>query len=198
MGWCVHLPCKRLSEQGTDVVRHRARRKRFARLRTWRPSRSTPVTFAALLGLLCISATVAVAIFDLTPIVVSSDSMAPAINRGDLAIARASSAGDASTGDIISVKNRAGIRITHRVETVDPYGSSIQFTLKGDANEVPDSQVYNETSIDKVIWTVPKMGYPLRVAVGPVGIFVGGLLVASLAYVLSGPWRRANSDQEAY
>ncbi len=42
------------------------------------------------------------------------------------------------------------------------------------------------TSIEKVIWTVPKLGYPLRVAVGPIGIFVGGLLVAALAWVVLG------------
>jgi len=186
------------SEQGTDVVEHRSRRRRSARLRGWRPSRSTPITIAALLGLLCISATVVVAIFDLTPIVVRSDSMAPAINRGDLVIARAATAGDVAVGDVISVKDRAGVRVTHRVETVDSYGSSIQFTLKGDANAVPDAQVYNETSLDKAIWTVPKLGYPLRVAVGPVGIFVGGLLVAAFAYVVSAPWRRAEANLEAY
>jgi signal peptidase I len=180
------------------VVAHRARRKRFERLRGWRPSRSTPITFAALLGLVCISATVAVAVFDLTPIVIRSDSMAPEINRGDLVIARAASAGDVEVGDVISVKNRAGVRVTHRIETVDPFGSSIQFTLKGDANAVPDAQVYNETSIDKVIWTVPKLGYPLELAIGPVGIFVGGLLVAAFAYVVSGPWRRASAEPKAY
>ena len=77
-------------------------------------------------------------VFDLTPIVVRSDSMSPEINRGDLVIARAASAGDVEVGDVISVENRAGVRVTHRVETVDPFGSSIQFTLKGDANAVPD------------------------------------------------------------
>lgn len=140
----------------------------------------------------------AVAVFDVTPIVVRSDSMAPAISRGDLVIARAASAGEVAVGDVISVKNRAGVRITHRVETADPYGSSIQFTLKGDANDVPDSQVYNETALDKVIWTAPKLGYPLGVAIGPVGVFVGGLLVASLAWVLSAYWRRAVADLETY
>ncbi|MDR7086720.1 signal peptidase I [Aeromicrobium panaciterrae] len=166
----------------------------FSRLRDWRPSRSTPISLAAFLGLVCVLATAVVALFDLTPIVVRSDSMAPEINRGDLVIARGASAGEVAVGDVISVENRAGERVTHRVETVDPYGSSIQFTLKGDANAVPDSQVYNETSIDKVLWTVPKLGYPLRVAIGPVGIFVGGLLVAALAWVVSGPWRRAASE----
>lgn len=101
-------------------------------------------------------------------------------------------------GDVISVKNRAGVRVTHRVESVEPFGSSIQFTLKGDANDVPDAQVYNETSIDKVIWTAPKLGYPLAVAVGPIGILIGGLLVAALAYVISGPWRRAQADPQSY
>lgn len=176
------------------MVPQNARRNISSRLREWRPTRSTPITIAASLGFVCIVATVVVAIFDLTPIVVRSDSMAPEINRGDLVIARATSAGDVAVGDVISVENRAGERVTHRVETVDPYGSSIQFTLKGDANAVPDSQVYNVTSIDEVLWTVPKLGYPLRIAVGPVGIFLGGLLVAALAWVVSGPWRRAATD----
>ena len=171
---------------------------RGRRLTGWRPSRSTPITIAAVLGFLCIGATAALAVFDLTPIVVRSDSMSPQIDRGDLVIARGASAGDVEVGDIISVENRAGVRITHRVATVDPFGSSIQFTLKGDANAVPDAQVYNETSIDKVLWSVPKLGYPLGAAVGPVGIFIGGLLVAALAYVVSGPWRRRAGDLGRY
>ncbi len=167
-------------------------------LRDWRPSRSTPVTIAAVLGFLCIAATVVLVAFDLTPIVVRSDSMSPEINRGDLVIARDASAGEVEVGDIISVENLAGVRVTHRVATVDPFGSSIQFTLKGDANAVPDAQVYNETSIDKVLWSVPKLGYPLGVAVGPIGIFVGGLFVAALAYVASGPWRRRAADRGGF
>ncbi len=167
-------------------------------MRDWRPSRSTPITVAAFLGLLSTITIVLVAVFNVTPIVVRSDSMAPEINRGDLAIARPASAGDVEVGDVVSVQNRAGVRVTHRVETVDPFGSSIQFTLKGDANDVPDSQVYNETSVDKVVTTIPKMGYPMAVAVSPVGIFVGGLLVAALAWVISAPWRKANDSMGAY
>ena len=176
---------------------HRVRNS-IDRVRIWRPSRTTPISIAAFLGAVCVVATAVLVIFDVTPIVVRSDSMAPEINRGDLVLARAASAGEVAVGDVISVENRAGVRVTHRVVTVDPYGSSIQFTLKGDGNAVPDSQVYNETSIDKVLWTVPKLGYPLRFAIGPVGIFVGGLLVAALAWVVSGPWRRAASDPNSF
>lgn len=156
------------------------------------------LNLCAALGALCLVATAVLVIFDLTPIVVRSDSMSPAINRGDLVIARGASAGDAAVGDVISLKNRAGVRVTHRVETVDSYGSSIQFTLKGDANAVPDSQVYNATSIDKLVWTAPKLGYPLGVLIGPVGIFVGGLLVGALAWVVSAPWRRRAAELDGY
>jgi signal peptidase I len=134
-------------------------------------------------------------VFNVTPIVIRSDSMAPAINRGDLAIAHKQSAGEASVGDIVSVTNRAGVRVTHRVLTVDPFGSSIQFTLKGDANAVPDAEVYNETSVDKVIWTAPKLGYPMSVAIGPVGILIGGLLVGSLGYAVFDRRRRARESR---
>ncbi|MCW2799063.1 MAG: signal peptidase [Aeromicrobium sp.] len=132
---------------------------------------------------------VAAAVFNLTPIVIRSDSMAPSINRGDLAIAHTQSAGDVSVGDVVSLTDRAGVRVTHRVVTADPFGSSIQFTLKGDANAVPDAEVYNVTSVDKVIWSAPKLGYPMSVAIGPIGILIGGLLVGSLGYAIF-DWRR--------
>jgi signal peptidase len=144
----------------------------------------------AFLGVLCLAATIAVAVFNLTPIVIRSDSMAPAIDRGDLAIARTQSAGEVSVGDIVSLTNRDGDRVTHRVVTADPFGSSIQFTLKGDANAVPDAEVYNETSVDKVIWSAPKLGYPMSIAIGPVGVLIGGLLVGSLGYVIFDGSRR--------
>jgi signal peptidase len=148
----------------------------------------------ALLGVLCLVGTVAVAVFDLTPIVVRSDSMAPSIKRGDLAIAHTESAGDVSVGDIVSLTNRAGVRVTHRVVTADPFGSSIQFTLKGDSNAVPDAEAYNEASVDKVIWSAPKLGYPMAVAIGPVGILIGGLLVGALGYAIFDRFRRARES----
>jgi signal peptidase I len=148
------------------------------------------LTVCAFLGALCLVSTIALAAFNVTPIVIRSDSMAPAIKRGDLAIAHTQSAGDASVNDIVSLTNRAGVRVTHRVVTAVPFGTSIQFTLKGDANAVPDAEVYNETSVDKVIWTAPKLGYPMSVAIGPVGILIGGLLVGSLGYVIFDSVRR--------
>ncbi len=149
----------------------------------------------ALLGFLCLAATIAVAAFNVTPIVIRSDSMAPAIDRGALALARTESAGDAAVGDIVSLTNRDGVRVTHRVVTADPFGSSIQFTLQGDANAVPDAEVYNETSVDKVIWSAPKLGYPMAVAIGPVGILLGGLLVGSLGYAIYDLFRRRRESR---
>ncbi|MCW2750565.1 MAG: signal peptidase [Aeromicrobium sp.] len=140
-------------------------------------------------------ATIAIAVFNVTPIVIRSDSMSPAIDRGDLEIARTQSAGDVSVGDIVSLTNRAGDRVTHRVVTADPFGSSIQFTLKGDANAVPDAEVYNETTVDKVIWSAPKLGYPMSIAIGPVGILIGGLLVGSLGYAIFDKRRRVHEER---
>jgi signal peptidase I len=117
------------------------------------------------------------------------------IQRGDLAIAHTESAGDVSVGDIVSVTNRAGVRVTHRVVTAEPFGSTIQFTLKGDANAVPDAEAYNKVSVDKVIWSAPKLGYPMAVAIGPVGILIGGLLVGCLGYAVFDRFRRARDSR---
>jgi hypothetical protein len=79
--------------------------------------------------------------------------------------------------------------------TAEPFGSRIQFTLKGDANAVPDAEAYNEASVDKVIWSAPKLGYPMSVAIGPVGILIGGLLVGSSGYAIFDGLRRARESR---
>lgn len=149
------------------------------------------------MGALWLVCTLFIAISGLTPIVFRSDSMSPAISSGDLAMARSVSAGDIAVGDIVSVDNRAGNRITHRVELVEPYGSSIRLTLRADANAAPDAETYEVTTVDKVIVNLPQFGRIVGPATTPVGLAVGGVFVACLAFVIVTPQRRARGTRKA-
>jgi len=158
---------------------------------------STLLNVAAALGAVCLTSVLLVAAFGLTPIVLMSDSMAPAVSAGDLAVARSESAGDVGVGEIVSVISRSGERVTHRVQAVDPSGSSIQLTLKADARAAPDAETYTVTRVDKVIFTVPMVGRLVRHATDPVGVVVGGVLVACLSYVVFAPGRRTRATRKA-
>ncbi|MFI5428341.1 S24/S26 family peptidase [Aeromicrobium sp. UC242_57] len=81
------------------------------------------LTVAAVLGVVCIVATLAGLVLDVRPLVFRSGSMAPAIDTGALAVARTVDAKDLVPGDIVSVTTRSGERVTHRLVETAPDGS---------------------------------------------------------------------------
>ncbi len=133
----------------------------------------------AVLGALCLGWTFVMAAFGLTPLVFTSGSMSPAIAAGDLAFGRTIDADEIQVGDVVSVVNAEGVRITHRVVTVDPTQQGATVTLKGDANTSPDLEPYPVTSVERVAFAVPKAGHVVNAAASPAGMFAAGLLVAA-------------------
>ena len=75
----------------------------------------TVLTLGAVLGVLCVTWAVCAIAFGLTPLVLVSGSMSPAIEVGDLAVARAVPAERVVEGDVVSVRSPEGVRVTHRV-----------------------------------------------------------------------------------
>ena len=149
--------------------------------------RSVLLHSGAFLGAVCILATVVVLTAGLKPIAFGSSSMRPAISPGDLALAKTVSADEIGVGDVVSVDDRSGRRVTHRVVRVEPYGSSIRLTLKSDSAAVPDPEAYEVTSVDKVVTVVPWAGH---VVGSPVGLAAGALFIACLGLVVFVPRRR--------
>ena len=90
---------------------------------------------------------------------------------------------DLSPGDVVSVFDGRGVRITHRVVAVDAGG----LVLKGDANEVADPLPYRVESADRVVFSVPAGGYVLTWLSGPPATL---LLGAYLVFLLSVLWPR--------
>lgn len=138
------------------------------------------LTVGAVLGLICILATVAGYTFGITPLVFRSGSMSPAIHTGDLAVARTVDADSLKTGDIVSVIDAEGNRVTHRLQNSSAHGDARQLTLQGDANDSPDAEVYTVTRAERVLFNIPKAGYAVDAVAGPGGLFVLGAYMTGM------------------
>ncbi|KAA1399232.1 signal peptidase I [Aeromicrobium ginsengisoli] len=145
-----------------------------------RGTREAALTGGAILGCVCLAATVAGYAFGITPLVFRSGSMSPAIHTGDLAVARTVDARSLDVGDIVSVINADGHRVTHRLRDMSAEGDARQLTLQGDANQAPDAEVYTVTRAERVLFDVPKAGYVVSAASGPGGLFVLGAYVTGM------------------
>ena len=149
-----------------------------------RTAREVLLTTGAVLGVICIVFTILGFAFGLKPLIFQSGSMSPAIATGDLGFARSVPAADLRTGDVVSVINAAGERITHRLVDVAQQDDLRQLTLKGDANEAPDAEVYTVSKADRIIFHVPKAGYLVGWLSGPLGVFLLGAYAMFLLSVL--------------
>lgn len=156
-----------------------------------RSRRELALNVGAVLGLICIVAAIASMLFGITPLVFRSGSMSPEIPTGSLAIARTVDAQDLRVGDVVSVYNDAGTRISHRVVDIAPgIDGGVSLTLKGDANRVTDPQQYNVTEADRIVAHVPLLGYVAAWLSSKTAIFLGGLVAGALLILAFGPIRR--------
>lgn len=162
------------------------------------PSRSrgwnVALNVGAVLGVICVLATVVSLIFGIKPLIFRSGSMSPEIPTGALALSKETPAVDLQAGDVVSVNNEQGTRITHRIHEIDSQeGDSAVLILKGDANTEPDPSPYAVTDVDRVIVSVPGLGYLVAWLSSPVAIFLGGVLAGGLLILAFGPSGRRKS-----
>jgi signal peptidase I len=115
--------------------------------------------------------------------VVLSGSMRPAIQPGDLVIAKRMTAADIRPGQIVSfaAPDRHGITITHRVRSVSrtPAGD-VAVVTRGDANNTSEHwHVAPGASVGRIDAIVPKVGLATRwAATGTGRLIVFGLIGA--------------------
>lgn len=91
--------------------------------------------------------------------VVKSESMAPALRRGDLVISQ-SPDGSLREGMIILYKNIDGTTIIHRVLEIRREGDDTLFVTKGDASPYEDQPVNKEEVLGVLVLRIPSLGYP--------------------------------------
>jgi hypothetical protein len=100
-------------------------------------------------------------------------------------------ASEIRVGDVLSVENASGIRVTHRVVRVNTTNGIASVSLKGDANGVPDAAPYTVREADRVIFSAPLLGYVVAWLNSSAAVFAGGLFTAYLLYLAFG--HRGNS-----
>lgn len=153
--------------------------------RRWR---DTLLTVGAVIGSLCILATIASLLFGLSPLIFRSGSMAPAIPSGALAIARTVPATELRTGDVVSVINDQGSRITHRIVEVEATaGNTALLRLQGDANPEPDPRSYGVSSAERVLFHIDGLGYLAAWLRTVPGLVVLAILAAALIRIAVRP-----------
>ncbi|WP_241384669.1 hypothetical protein [Rhodococcus sp. CH91] len=153
--------------------------------RRWR---DTALTVGAVVGSLCILATVVSILFGVTPLVFRSGSMAPAIPSGALAIARDVPAAELRAGDVVSVINDQGSRVTHRIVEVQSIaGNTALLRLQGDANPEPDARSYGVSSAERVLFHVDGLGYLVAWLRTVPGLLVLAILSAVLVRIAMRP-----------
>lgn len=150
--------------------------------------REVALTAGAVVGTLCLVFALLGAVADVRALAFTSGSMSPAIRTGDLAVTRPVPVDRLAVGDIVSVFDARGVRVTHRVVQVD---GPRQLRLKGDANEFADPLPYRVDGVDLVLFSVPAAGYLLTWSSSPVATLLLGVYLAFLLWVLRpGPARR--------
>ncbi len=160
-------------------------------------AREVALTIGAIAGLICIVATVAALLFDVKPLIFRSGSMSPEITTGSLALARTVPAGDLAVGDVVSVENSQGTRITHRVYAIQPQdGDAVVATLKGDANADPDVEPYSIAEADRVFWSTGGLGYVAAWLSSSTAIFLGGVFVGALLMIVARPSGRRDTASD--
>ncbi|MCX6401335.1 MAG: signal peptidase I [Propionibacteriales bacterium] len=163
--------------------------------RTVRWGREAVLWLGGAVGVLCIASFLAGWLFSVTPLVFASGSMSPAYETGALGIAHEVPAADIEVGDVVSVVNAEGNRVTHRVVQAAPAGDTVALTLQGDTNSTPDAETYYVSAADRVSFGVPFAGYALSAASSPFGLLVMVLLV--LASLFLGFGRREGDAPRA-
>ena len=167
-------PARRSGRERSEPRNHYSRS-------TWRHRTvETALTAGALVGALCAAWALASVALGLTPLVLVSGSMSPAIEAGDLAVARAVPARDLAVGDVVSVETSGGVRVTHRVVALTPQADATSLVLQGDANATPDAAPYVVTTADRVLFHVPYAGRVVAAVSSRLGVVLLGVAVAGL------------------
>ena len=118
--------------------------------------------------------------------VVSSESMVPTLNVGDIILVRGVDPHAVTVGTIIIFHSPHNYEmpIVHRVVAIDDQGNSISFETKGDHNPVQDSwRVPSQNLMGVYVAKLPYVGLISLQLRGPVGVTLIILLVALIVAI---------------
>lgn len=156
----------------------------------WARIEDALLTVLAILGVICIAATIAAFALNISLIMFKTGSMSPTIPTGSLAVVKQIPASEIRVGDITTVSRGEGqLPVTHRVVSVTAVaGDTYAIEMKGDANDSPDSRPYEVTEVKKVLWHAPGLAYVVSTVSQP--IYMAGITVAASLLVIWSFWPR--------
>lgn len=139
--------------------------------RVLHPVRFTLWALAGAAAAVALAIAVSVAFGD-RPFTVMSGSMEPAVRVGDVVITRPIAPLAAHPGDVVTFRDPLDPKrlITHRLRSIEVRGASVHAVTKGDANNTVERwSVPTSARIGRVVLRLPRVGYALAVARGPLG-----------------------------
>ncbi|MEG2420233.1 MAG: signal peptidase I [Oscillospiraceae bacterium] len=112
---------------------------------------------AATLLLVLLAVTFVPALLGLRSFVVTSDSMSPAISRGDLVYVRSADFSAIHPGAVVTF-TRGDAVVTHRVYSVDPATRTLR-TKADSSTRLDETPVAAEQVLGVVVYKLPKLGF---------------------------------------
>ena len=123
---------------------------------------------------------------------VLSGSMVPALDVGDLVVARVVTPDELQAGDLATFREPGtGKLITHRVQSILWRGEVADVVTRGDANEVGENWSVTPTDrVGEVTLVVPRAGYAMGILTTPAGqLGLAGLAAVLGIWILVVLWR---------
>jgi signal peptidase len=121
------------------------------------------------------------------PSIIASGSMRPTLDVGDIAITVQTHPENIKVGDIIQYWREGEQAPTiHRVIEITNAGGITYITTKGDANTAPDEPIMATKTLNKVILTIPKLGWIsiyLKTAAANTWTFLTNNITATIATI---------------
>lgn len=103
--------------------------------------------------------------------IVKSGSMEPAIKTGSIVVNQ--KADTYAVGDVITFESDSSSTVTHRIVKIDNQDGSINYIVKGDANQSVDQQGVSDQNVNgKVMFSVPYLGYLIAFMRTLPGLFI--------------------------
>ena len=156
-------------------------------LKKW--ARALNIAFVVSASLALVLPAIASSYFGITIHKVTSNSMYPTLNSGDMFFAKITTARQVKTGDIVLLLNPKTWDIqSHRVIEKSYRGQSIELVTKGDANVQADDPytVGLNTAIRTTVLVVPKFGYVLNALATKEAKLIGLFLIVLINILIIG------------
>ena len=126
-----------------------------------------------------------IGLFGYRAYIITSDSMEPSINHGDVIITKECKEEDLQTGDVITFEQNQEV-ITHRIQKVEEDQTTKEKTYitKGDNNNMEDSEnIKFSAIIGKCILTIPYLGNIILVLENKLIILIIILIILILCFL---------------